>query len=109
MKWSINHRTNGKWIDFQWNEWVEKDLNYSLAYWSEKYPSLLDMIERLRRIALSYSQGEKIIVSLSFDGYNPDYTYPDSFYFTVNTSENKMIFNGGIIYHQSSNEYSMHT
>lgn len=109
IQWTMSHYTTGYWSDFTWIETIEHDLNQSLIVWSEKYPSLLHHLEGLSRIARNYSNfGDKVTIHLSFDS-KPRENLPDSYYFDIRNHENKKIMNGGIIFHSSANEYSMHT
>jgi hypothetical protein len=117
VKWNYHHRTDGKWIDFKWNEWITKNVIDSLYKWSNIYPDLLKDLDRLENIAKSYSVfGELIEIDISFDSYNTNEGTPDSFYFYIHVTvngEDKRIMNGGLIAHydERKNEYhySMHT
>lgn len=81
----------------------------------------LDLAERLRRIAESYSDGNLVTIHILFDTTPPE-DAPASYYWYIirhddQTGEDQQVYNGGFIAHPNHQdadktptyEYSIHT
>lgn len=72
--------------------------------------NLVRCLESLENIAKNYSDGETVVINLSFDG-RPTKGEPANYYFSINDADGKRIMNGGIVAHRVENgwEYATHT
>ena len=71
----------------------------------------IGLLSHLTRIAKNHSSGNLVTVTVSYEfPYKPNSTRPNSYYFDIRDSEsNERVMNGGLIYHESDNRYSLHT